>query len=98
MNVLKEANCLEALREVCSEHFEEDEYSLGGPKESAVCLEKVSNEWSVYEKEKNSRNDTYLYDNIVEACLDMLRRLSLASDYKAIKDAFFDRIIGQKSA
>ncbi|MBO4373469.1 MAG: hypothetical protein J5829_00010 [Lachnospiraceae bacterium] len=98
MNALKEESCVRALQEICSEHFNEDEYSLGGPKECAVCLEKVSNEWSVYEKEKNSRNDSYLYDNIVEACLDLLRRLSLANEYKALKDAFFERIIIQKSA
>ncbi|MCR4656255.1 MAG: hypothetical protein K5770_08525 [Lachnospiraceae bacterium] len=98
MNALKEERCIEALKEVCTGRFNDDEYSLDGPKESAVCLEKVAGEWSVYEKEKNSRNDSYLYDNIVEACLDLLRRLSVAKDYKELKDAFFDRIIVQKIA
>ena len=54
MNALKEESCVRALQDICSEHFKEDEYSLDGPKECAVCLEKVSNEWSVYEKEKIS--------------------------------------------
>ena len=98
MNTMQEEYCKDVLKDICSEHFKEDEYSFDGPKECAVCLEKVSNEWSVYEKEKNSRNDSYLYDNIVEACLDLLRRLSLASEYKALKDAFFERIIIEKSA
>ena len=98
MNAMQEEYCKDVLKDICSEHFKEDEYSLDGPKECAVCLEKVSNEWSVYEKEKNSRNDSYLYDNIVEACLDLLRRLSLASEYKALKDAFFERIIIQISS
>ena len=98
MNILKEESCIKALSEICSKHFRKDEYSINGPGECAVCLEKVSGEWSVYEKEKNSRNDSFLYDNIVEACLDFLRRLSPAADYKALKDAFFEKIIIQKSA
>ena len=98
MNAMKEESCIRALQDICSKHFREDEYSLDGPKESAVCLEKVSNEWNVYEKEKTSRNDSYLYDNIVEACLDLLRRLCLASEYKSLKDTFFESIIVQKSA
>lgn len=99
MNALKEENCLKALQEICSNNFNEDEYSLNGSAENAVCLEKTVNGWTVYEKEKNSRNDSFLYDNIVEACLDFLRRLSMKKDYKALKDDFFDRIIaGEKIA
>ncbi len=99
MNALKEENCLKALQEICSNNFNEDEYSLNGSSENAVCLEKTVNGWTVYEKEKNSRNDSFLYDNIVEACLDFLRRLSMKKDYKVLKDDFFDRIIaGEKIA
>ena len=65
MNATKEERCISALQDLCKEFFEEEEYSLDGPKESAVCMEKISNEWSVYEKEKNSRNDAFLYDNVV---------------------------------
>ena len=98
MNAIKEDICISALYEICANNFSKDEYSLNGPKESAVCLEKVSAGWNVYEKEKNSRNDTFLFDNVVEACLDFLRRLSSISEYKQLKETFFDAIIAQKSA
>ncbi|MBQ9503375.1 MAG: hypothetical protein IJU93_00020 [Lachnospiraceae bacterium] len=99
MNALKEENCMKALQEICSDNFNDDEYSLNGSAESAVCLEKTTDGWMVYEKEKNSKNDTFFYDNIVEACLDFLRRLSMEKNYRALKDVFFDRIIaGEKIA
>lgn len=99
MNATKEENCIKALQEICSDNFREDEYCLDGSAESAVCLEKTADGWKVYEKEKNSQNDSFLYDNIVEACLDFLRRLSMAKDYRTLKDVFFDRIIiAEKSA
>ena len=87
---------MKALQEICSDNFKDDEYSLNGSAESAVCIEKTTDGWTVYEKEKNSRNDTFLYDNIVEACLDFLRRLSMEKDYRTLKDVFFDRIIASE--
>lgn len=98
MNIVKEDICMAALDEICKEYFEQDEYSLRGSKESAVCLEKNASGWSVYESEKNSRNDTYMFDNIVEAGLDFLKRLCTTVDYKILKNTFFETIIGQKIA
>lgn len=98
MTVTKEEMCISALNKICSENFEQDEFCLHGAKESAVCLEKSSAGWSVYESERNSHNDTHLYDNIVEAGLDLLRRLCTAMEYNNIKNAFFDAIIGQRTA
>lgn len=98
MTVSKEEICLAALSDICRSNFEQDEYSLHGAKESAVCIEKGAQGWSVYESERNSRNDTRLYDNIVEAGLDLLRRLSDSVNYNNLKDLFLDTIIGQQIA
>ena len=43
-------------------------------------------------------NDLFLFDNVVEACLDFIRRLSTATDYSKLKHLFFDAIIVQKTA
>ena len=96
MTVTKEELCISALDRICRENFEQDEFSLHGAKESAVCLEKSSVGWSVYESEKNSHNDTHSYDNIVEAALDFLRRLCNAMDYNDLKNVFLDAIIDRK--
>ena len=98
MTTLKEDTCITALDRICKEHFEQDEYSLRGEKESAVCLEKNSNGWSVYESEKNAHNDTCLFDNIVEAGLDFLKRLCTSVDYKLLKNAVLETIISQRIA
>ena len=37
-------------------------------------------------------------DNVGEACLDFLKRMSPASEYKRLKWEFLDSIIAQKSA
>lgn len=98
MTVSKEELCLSALDRICKTNFDQDEFCLQGSKECAVCMEKTSEGWSVYESECNSRNDMHLYDNIVEAGLDMLRRLSTSVNYNNLKDAFLDAIIGQQIA
>ena len=98
MNGSKEELCIVELRKICEGNFESDEYSLNGPKECAVSIEKSRGGWSVYEKEKNSYNDSCLFDNVVEACLDFLKRMSPASEYKKMKWEFLDSIIAQKSA
>ncbi len=98
MTTEKERICLSSLDAICKRFFDEDEFSLSGAKESAVCLEKVMNQWSVYESEKNSRNDTSLFDNIVEAGLDFLSRLSPVAEYSKMKNLFLESIIGQKTA
>ena len=94
----KEEICILALSEICKSNFESDEYSLQGPKESAVCIEKIKDGWSVYENERNSRNDSFLFDNVVEAALDFLRRLCAGINYNSVKNSFLDLIIGQRIA
>lgn len=63
MNEIKENICIEALDGICKEYFNLDEYRVSGPKESAVCLERLSEGWAVYEKERNSKNALFLCDN-----------------------------------
>ena len=77
-----------ALSQICEEYFDQSEYSIGGPKESAVCLEKYVDGWVVYEKEKNSQNDVVHYDDEQKACVDFLRRLSTISDFALIEEKF----------
>ena len=95
MTIAKEKVCLKALQQICEANFPQDEYSLNGAKECAVCLEKTINGWTVYEKEKNSRNDTYLYDNVIDASMDLLKRLSTASKYSELKNIYYNAIISK---
>lgn len=92
MSESKELICINILNSLLKENFTADEYSLDGPKESAVCLEKANLSWRVYDKEKNSRNDERIFSNVVEACLEMIERLFLSRSNQA-KSEFLDSII-----
>ena len=98
MNKVKEEFCISVLSNVCESKFDRDEYSIGSPQECSVCIERIADNWGVYEKEKNSKNDLYLFDNIIEACIDFLRRLCRDEEYKEVKSVFLDAIIIRESA
>lgn len=42
--------------------------------------------------------EVFLFDNIVEADLDLLKRLSTSDAYSDLKNSFFEAIIGQRTA
>lgn len=97
MSENKENVCLKALEDMLKQSFDKDEYSLGDVKESAVCLVKNGKSWEVFEKEKNSRNDLASYNNIVEACIEMIRRMYLSRSEKYIEE-FLEHIVVEKTA
>lgn len=92
MSETKELFCLNVLNELLKNNFSINEYSLNGPKECAVCLERKGDLWEVYEKERNSYNDKVVFGNVVEACIEMIERMFLSKSDKAKKD-FFESII-----
>ena len=96
MESVKEKICLDALSAILDVHVDNACYSLHGPKESAVCLEATKNGWEVYDKERNARDDCKLYDNIVEACLEMISRLFKQTEVQSYKNHFLNSIIGMQ--
>lgn len=97
MSESKEMLCINVLDLLLRESFCIDEYSLNGPKESAVCLERKNLGWCVYDKEKNSLNDEKDFSNVVEACLEIIERMFLSKSNE-IKSKFLDAIIVEKTA
>lgn len=98
MEEQKELKCIDALNNLFAGRYGKDEYSTNGPKDSAVCIEKIDSKWAVYEKEKSSKNDYHDYDNVVEACLDMIARMAFGDDIVALKNEFLNAIVGIKTA
>lgn len=89
----REEKCIKVIRELFEKMYSEDEYSLNGPKDSAVCIEKVNTGWVVYECEKSSRRDLKEYNNVVEACLDMIKRMAYDEQIQKNTDDFLDAIM-----
>lgn len=94
MTIAKETVCLSALGKLFLKCFNQDEFSLNGPKECAVCLEKTASGWQVYEKEKESYNNLIIFDNLIEACLNMIERMT--SNNVELKNIFLDMVISEK--
>ena len=49
-----EKKCIDALELVCREKYSQSEFSIGSKMDSAVCLLKKSNKWTVLEAERNA--------------------------------------------
>lgn len=88
----REQICIDELKKIL-ECYDDDEYSLNGKKDSAVCLEHNGNYWMVYESERNSNRRLKEYNNIVEACLDMIKRMSYGDDILIMTNKFLDAIM-----
>lgn len=97
MSESKEMICLKVLDELLQENFEKDEYCLDGVKESAVCMVRNNKNWDVFEKERNSKNDLSTYSNIVEACIEMLKRMFISQSDEFI-GIFLEKVIVSKIA
>lgn len=97
MSENKEMICLNVLETLLQKHFDKDEYCLNGTKESAICMTKNGKNWDIFEKEKNSLNDYISYSNVVEASIEMLKRMFLSESDEAI-GVFLENIIVSKIA
>ena len=93
----REEICIKELHAVLAE-FDSSEYSLNGEKDSAVCIEKMDTDWGVYECERAAKYDIHIYSNIVEACLDVIKRLAYSDDLRRLTNIFLDAIMQIKIA
>lgn len=100
MVAAKEQSCKLALKEVLSSEFPNYYYSIdNGYSDDAVILQQSNNEWDVYNGFRNQKKDICHFDNIVDACLEVIKRLSSSdSVLKKLRNAFYDLIIVDKIA
>lgn len=86
--------CLNALNTVLKEYVPTTWYSVGGAKESAACLEEEGG-WIVYDFERGNRFSISKHDNIIEACLDLVRRVGGKEQAARLIDDFLSMVIGK---
>ncbi len=87
----KELTCQKALEDVLKAEFPQCEYSVGGYKEGAICLQREGGGWRVYNGYRNAQDNLSLHADIVDACLDMMGRLSAGDDrtFQRLEGSFF---------
>lgn len=88
-----EKTCLNAVDAVLRDYVPSTCYSIGSAKESAACIEKENSGWVVYDYERGNRFDINSYDNIVEACLDLIRRVGGKAQSAKLIDIFLSDVI-----
>ena len=76
MDEKNEKLCMEKLQQLLESEFDQLTFCLNGPKESAVCLEKKADRYVVFENERNNRSNEAEYDNLMDAAMDLIHRLS----------------------
>lgn len=96
----KEVVCQRALEKALSEEFPKSNYSVNGYKEEAICLQKQRDSvWIVYVGIRNNKEECEKYDNVVEACLGMIRKICCGNDLtKDLSNSFLNMIVTDQIA
>ncbi len=94
----KEMMCQEALANVLNSGFSHGVFSIGYD-DDAVCLEKDNNSWEVYIGYRGIKRERLVFDNIIEACIGVIKLLTPANENLRAKlnDAFANSIISPQN-
>lgn len=90
--------CMAEMSKILVANYSSDEFSLSGPKDSAICMEQSGSDWVVYQSEKSSKYDEARYNTILEACFDLISRLSNPDEAVITKNKLIDAIMMSKVA
>ncbi len=80
---------LEKLNNTLKKHFAEAHYSFS-KRHDAVCLIKEDGNWKVFYSERGADFNVSYHDNIMEACIEMIRRLAEKDEESDIINEFLE--------
>ncbi len=90
MDEAKSRKCIDILNAVLKDNVRNGTYYIGSYSEGAVCLEPNENNWIVYYGERNQKSDLCSYDNVLEASIKLIDKISY--EYPGLKDVFLEKI------
>ena len=93
MNIFQENKCIELLSKVLDTSYDKDEYCLHGYKDSAVCMDKIDDKWEVYESDRGNKFDVLIFDTLIEACFDVIKRMGVDGKTEQLKTLFCEYLI-----
>lgn len=93
MNETQKDICIFSLAEVCGKYCRAEQYAFYKGKENAVCLRKSGDTYKVCKFSGTIPENVKEYDTVLEACEDMLGRLSTPENRREIKNEFYRRVI-----
>ena len=80
MEKKEEILCKKALKDILTTEFSKTVFSLDGFDEDAVCLDKTNDYWEVYIGHRGQKDKRMVYDNIKDACLQVIRLLTPSNE------------------
>jgi hypothetical protein len=73
-------------------------YCLNGYQEEAACITKQENKWIVFEGERAIKYNIKQFENIKDACIDIIKRIAKSNDdYLYLKENFEKTLLTKKS-
>lgn len=96
----KEMICKNVLERVLKTEFSSNMFSLDGYAEDSVCLNKEDSAWEVYIGTRGNKNELEQYDNIISACLAVIKLLTPCNESlrAGLNDMFANAMIPDKIA
>ncbi len=94
----REKFCIKCLGDVLSKHYPKFRYCLNDRNcgEMAVCMYKDNKMYRVFYKERNIEEDVASFDNVIEASIEVIRRLSGIDSPDELLEEYFSLIVPQK--
>lgn len=91
--LIEEKVLLKELNKIIKELDQEIYFSLNEPTEQRICLEKVKESWQVYFVERGIKHQIKEYENLYEACINVIDRLSPTNELSKYFTKEFRRIL-----
>ena len=81
---------LKSLKDSLEGVITDDCYSILGYSDDAICIDKnMENYWEVYVGTIGKAKDKIIYDNVLEACFNLISRLSDSKNYANLVNNIF---------
>ena len=98
ISTIKDLFCLRVLKDVLKlAEIPLGYYSINSYSEDAVCIEYLDGDWIVYNGERENKYNISKFNNVVNACRELISRLSDTEKEKQYIISLFEKNINSNS-
>ena len=95
----KELVCEAAIKDVLANNCPSSHYQINGFCDDCACIQKTSSGWEVFNGRRGQKEGIAVFTNVVEACLELIRRLAYdEQEVFSWSEAFLSAIVGDNVA
>ncbi len=92
---MRKIDLKEILRDILiANNISEENFSMNGYKENAICIEKISDGYMVYEAKEGKKYDTTRCERLLKACYCVISKVGIdIPQIIEMKSTFTDNVI-----